>query len=259
MSVIKNMLVIKTKKVHYSILIVWAALSAAAMLIPGIPTLGSGSSMSLTYPLSPLAGILFGPYAGALCTAVGGIIGTIIAPHAANLGIWTFTVQTVTAFMAGYISRGKWQLPTVFFLIMTGVVYTFQAIQEVWWFGWVYLSGILMAIIGALWCSKILRKSGNVFLKAVGVFIISYAAFISGCTVSDPLGIIMFDLTSELYVMLAVMMPFERVMFSLFTAILGVPLLMGLPKIKIYVGPEFDDMGEKSSDMVDEQMKNRYK
>ena len=97
---------VKTRKFHPAVLIVWAALAAAAMLIPGIPTLGTGGTMSLTYPLAPLAGILFGPFAGALATMVGSIVGTVIAPASANLGIWTFTVQTVTAFVAGYISRG---------------------------------------------------------------------------------------------------------------------------------------------------------
>ena len=258
MSFVEKYLIVKTKKIHYSILIVWAALCAAAMLIPGIPTLGTGSTMSLIYPLAPLAGILFGPYAGGLAVTIGSLIGTIIAPHAANLGIWTFTTQLITALTAGYVSRGKWQLPVLVMIAGTAFMYTYPVLQEVWWFGWIYLSGMLMCIVGAVWGSNQLKKNKTNLAKIIALFITFYASFIPGCIVSDAFGIPMFDLTSELYMFLAWMMPLERVIFSLFSTILGIPLMIGLPKIKIYVGPQFDMEEESVGDAVDEEMKKRY-
>ena len=112
---------------------------------------------------------------------------------------------------------------------------------------------------GAVWGSKQLKSKKTNFGKIAALFITFYAAFISGCIVSDAFGIPMYDLTGELYMFLAWMMPLERVIFSLFSTILGVPLMLGLPKIKIYAGPQFDDSEDAASDAVDEEMKGRYK
>ncbi len=257
MSFVERYINVKARRQHPAILIVYAALCAVAMLIPGIPTLGTGSTMSLAYPLGTLAGILFGPYAGALVTTIGGLVGTLIAPHAANLGIWTFTTQAWTAFMTGYIARGKWQLPAVGSALCLIVLYTYPAIQEAWWFGWVALHGIVLSIPFAIFLAPWL-KSKNVGKLSVAVFCISYVGYIAGTVWSDNLGIPMYDLTSELYgYLLAWLMPIERLIFSLFTTVLGVPLLLGLPKIKVYVGPAYDASEEGVVDDVDKSMQEK--
>ena len=138
---------VKVRRQHYAVLTVWAALSAAAMLLPGIPTLGTGSTMSLTYPLSPIAGILFGPYQGALCTMIGSIIGSILSPANANLGIWTFLTQTITALGAGYVSRGKWQVPVIVMIPFLVWEYTTRCIQVVWWHGWIFVMAVILSVV----------------------------------------------------------------------------------------------------------------
>src|SRR6056297_631823 len=96
--------------VHPSVLAIWAALIAAGNLLPAIPIIGSGGTFSVSAALIPLAGVFFGPIGGAICGAIGGFIGQIIAPHIAWLGIATFLIGTVNAFVAGCITRRKWYI-----------------------------------------------------------------------------------------------------------------------------------------------------
>ena len=93
---------------HPAVVAVWAAVVAAGHLLPAIPILGTGSTFSLASSLSPLSGIFFGPIAGALCSAAGGFIGNLIAPHTAWMGLGTFILGTITAFTSGCIAWGKW-------------------------------------------------------------------------------------------------------------------------------------------------------
>jgi len=248
---------VKTRKFHPAVLIVWAALSAAAMMIPGIPTLGTGGVMSLTYPLAPISGILFGPFAGALATMVGSIVGTVIAPQSANLGIWTFTVQTGTALVAGYLSRGKWQVPVIIVIPFTIWIYSLPPMKIVWWYIWIPITAIILSIVSAKWASKLLKED-NVGKLTLGVYVVALASFLVGIGIGDPQGIIMYDLQADLYRLLTWLMPVERCIFSIFTTILAVPIITGLPKIKIFVGPKYDDIEEKEDD-VDKSMKDKLK
>lgn len=95
-------------KIHPAVIAVWAAVVAAAHIIPAIPMLGTGSNFSLSAVLSPLSGIFFGPLFGALCSAAGGFIGSLVAPHTAWMGMGTFIIGTVTAFTSGCIAWGSW-------------------------------------------------------------------------------------------------------------------------------------------------------
>lgn len=255
MSFADKYLKVKTRKFHSAVLIVWAALSAAAMLIPGIPTLGTGSTMSLTYPLAPISGILFGPFAGALATMIGSIVGTIIAPASANLGIWTFTTQTGTALVAGYLSRGKWQVPAFIILPFTAWLYALPPIKVVWWHGWISVTAMILCIISAKWVCKLLKET-NISKLSIGAYVIALSSFLIGILISDPQGIIMYDLQADLYKLLTWLMPVERCIFALFTTILAVPLMIGLPKIKVYAGPKYDE-GEETEDDVDRKMQRK--
>ena len=78
---------------------------AVTGLLPSFPAFGSVGNFSVSYAFAPLAGIMFGPFTGALSVAIGEFIGSIIAPHNTTLGIFTFIINTPNAFAAGYISR----------------------------------------------------------------------------------------------------------------------------------------------------------
>ena len=95
---------------HPAVICVWAAIQATANLFPAIALIGVGGTMSIANILIPLSGVFFGPYAGALCASIGQIVGMLISPSSAWLGIFTFLLGTCTAFVAGLLSRGKWPI-----------------------------------------------------------------------------------------------------------------------------------------------------
>ena len=95
----------KYPKVHPAMIAVWAALIAVSGLLPTFPMFGTGGTFSIGLALAPLAGIMFGPWTGALTVAIGGIIGSFIAPHTAVFGIFTFLSDMSLTFAAGFMAR----------------------------------------------------------------------------------------------------------------------------------------------------------
>src|SRR6056297_1138085 len=98
----------KYAHVHPAMIAAWSALIAVSGLLPTFPIFGTGGTFSVGYALAPIAGIMFGPFAGAVAVAIGELLGSMIAPHTAALGIFTFLINTTNAFAAGYVSRKKW-------------------------------------------------------------------------------------------------------------------------------------------------------
>ena len=85
-------------------LAVWAALYAIAGILPAIPLVGGGTFGGQEFLLA-IAGILFGPLAGALAAGVGGLVASFIAPATAYFGLLTFFPHAVGAFAAGLLIR----------------------------------------------------------------------------------------------------------------------------------------------------------
>ena len=113
--------------VHPAVISVWAALIAAAHLLPAIVLVGTGGTMSVSAILVPLAGVLFGPVAGTLVGAIGQFIGFLIAPAGAWLGMFTFLIGTCTALTTGLASRGKGP----YALILSGLGIVLWMTQEI--------------------------------------------------------------------------------------------------------------------------------
>lgn len=235
------MAISKKVKVHSALIAVWAALMATAGLLPTFPVFGTGGSFSVGYALAPLAGIMFGPFAGALSVGIGEFIGSIIAPHAAPIGLFTFTINTVNAFCAGFICRKKWWVPAIVILLETALWFTLPQARELLVFSLIYLVGLIMVPIGGIFGKKIFNHK-NLALKAVGIFLMVWPCYIAGSIIGNFFTLILYETPSDLWnTFLVFMVPFERSVFAIGAAIIGVPLLIGLPKIGIFVGPEFDE------------------
>ena len=70
-------------------LAVWAAIYAVASILPAIPLVGGGVFGGQEFILT-LAGILFGPIAGAIAATIGGLLASFIGPATAYFGLATF-------------------------------------------------------------------------------------------------------------------------------------------------------------------------
>ena len=243
-------------KIHPAVIAVWAAVVAASNIIPTLQIIGTGSRFSFAAILSPLSGVLFGPLAGALCSAVGGFIGSLLAPHTAWMGLGTFIIGTATAFTTGCVAWGKWPLVTVNarggFVISGGIIV--YLIGTLLWFSQelgrsvplfpliYYGLGFVAYILGSLIAGKALTGK-NMALKIPALWLCAFGGMIGGASIGNFFGLILLSLPAQAWTALIMISPMERAVFSLGAALVGVSLLVGLPKIGIFVGPQLEDYG----------------
>ena len=232
-------------KFHPAVIAVYAAILAASALLPSIPLVGTGGSFSVSTALVPLAGVFFGSIAGALCAAIGGFIGQLIAPATAVIGVATFVSAVIAAFVAGLLCEGKKWGP----LSALGVGLAFVALwftnpvgRDSWMFASVfYGSGLLAIVLGFFLCNRWLKKS-NFALKAIAVFIACYAGMVFSAAFVNYICLYLYGLTNEVWSVLTFVAPLERAIFSAGSLVVGTPLLIGLPKIGVFIGPRNEAM-----------------
>jgi hypothetical protein len=242
-------------KTHPAVIAVWAAVVAAGHLLPTVPIWGTGANFSLSHILAPLSGIFFGPITGALCSAAGGFIGNLIAPNTMwiGLGPFTFIIGTTTAFTTGCIAWGKWppvSINTAGSFVINGgiIVYLIGAIL---WFTQeigrsfiiyplvVYGLGFAVMICANIFVPKILAGE-NRLLKFLALWLCAFSGLIGGATIGNFFALVLIKMPKELWAALTVITPIERAIFAAGAALVGVPLLLGLNKINIRVGPHDD-------------------
>jgi uncharacterized membrane protein len=242
------------KNIHPAIVAVWAAVVAAGNLLPTIPILGTGATFSLSSALSPLSGIFFGPIAGALCSAVGGFLGSLIAPHTAWMGLGTFIIGTVTAFTTGCIAWGKWPPvkisgngsiilsgALVIYIIGTILWFTQETGRSVIRFPLVFYGLGFIAMIAGIIFAPRMFKSPRRILKFPAIWLCAFSGLIGGATVGNFFALVLFQHPREIWLLLTALAPVERAVFALGAMFIGVPLLAGLNKIGIYAGPQEDE------------------
>jgi len=243
-------------RIHPAVIAVWAAVVGAAHIVPAIPMLGTGSNFSLATALSPLSGILFGPIAGALCSAAGGFIGSLVAPHTAWLGMATFIIGTTTAFTTGCIAWGGWPPITlnrrgglvvnggiIVYLIGTALWFSQEIGRETVIFPLVFYSaGFAALIAGSAFAGRVLTGKKQA-LKLPVLWLCAFGGMTGGATIGNFFSLVLYRLPRETWLYLTVAAPLERAVFSLIAALIAAPLLIGFPKVGIFTGPqeEVDD------------------
>ncbi|MCL2230029.1 MAG: ECF transporter S component [Treponema sp.] len=239
---------------HPAILAVWASVVAAGFLLPAFPIIGTGGTFSFANVLNPLSGIFFGPIAGALCSAVGGFIGTLIAPHTAWMGPGTFIIGTTTAFTAGCIAWGKWPPVTInkngSFIFNGGLIVYF--VGTILWFTQeigrnvillpviVYGLGFIAMIAGIVFSQK-LFKSKKRILKFPAVWLCSFGGLLGGATIGNFFSLVLYQTPKDVWSVIIVASPIERAIFAFAASLVGVPLITGLNKIGINAGPKEEE------------------
>jgi hypothetical protein len=239
-------------KTHPAVIAVWAAVVAAGHLLPTVPIWGTGANFSLSHILAPLSGIFFGPIAGVLCSAAGGFIGNLIAPNTMwiGLGPFTFIIGTTTAFTTGCIAWGKWPPVSInaagSFVINGGIIV--YLIGTILWFTQeigrsfiiyplvVYGLGFAVMITATIFVPKILESERRL-LKFLAIWLCAFGGLIGGATIGNFFALVLIKMPRELWAALTVITPIERAIFAAGAALVGVPLLLGLNKIGIHVGP----------------------
>ena len=235
-------------KVHPATVTVWAALLAVSSLLPAIPLVGTGGTMSISNVLLPLSGILFGPWAGALAAAIGSFIGQLLAPATAVFGIWTFLIGTITALHAGLLAQGK-KIGGIGLAVLVTILWFLHPLgravpEEIIFLG----LGVISAILGCTIGTKLLNKK-TVTSMGIAVLIIAFSSIVVSASYGNVLALLMYQLPREAWIAVLVIAPVERFIFALASMVVGVPLLKGLPKVGVAVGPQ--DEEEDDSDEPD--------
>jgi len=232
---------------HPAVIAVWAALIAAVMLVPAFPIIGTGATFSVSSALFPLAGIFFGPVAGALCAAIGAFVGHLIAPHTAFFGPLSFLVPALGAFCAGLAMTRRWYWPLLIILGFAGAWYLVPLGREAWFQPAVWLLGIVACLVGWLVASNWIGSENRTKIF-VGVFLAAMAGTIVDHAFGCLWALIQFRLPPEIWLATLPLAPVERTLFSLGAAIIGTPLLIGLPKIGLPVGQRTGDLDDDLDD-----------
>jgi len=243
---------------HPAILAVWASVVAAGFLLPAFPIIGTGGTFSFANVLNPLSGIIFGPLAGAICSAVGGFIGTLIAPHTAWMGPGTFIIGTTTAFTAGCIAWGKWPPVTVnkngSFIFNGGLIIYF--VGTILWFTQeigrnvillpiiVYGLGFIVMITGIIFSQKLFACKNRI-LKFPAVWLCSFGGLLGGATIGNFFSLVLYQTPKDVWSVIIIASPIERAIFAFAASLVGVPLLTGLNKIGINAGPKEEENENK--------------
>jgi hypothetical protein len=253
----KNKSLLLPPKIHPAVIAVWAALVATAHLLPTVPLIGvGGGNFSLAAALYPLSGILFGPVAGAFCTAAGGFLGSIVAPHTQNmLGLGSFIIWTTTAFTAGCIAWGSWPPVTINtkgnFIINGGIIV--YLVGTLLWFSqgigrsfiWTpviyYGAGFTALILGCIFAGKVFSGE-NKLLKIPVLWLCAFGGMCGGATIGNFFALVLYQTPREAWLGLLPVSLSERSVFSIGTVLIGAPLLIGLRKIGISAGPQQEEV-----------------
>ncbi len=230
----KNVLI----SAHPAVIAVWAALLAAASLLPAFPVFGTGTTFNIANCLTPLAGIFFGPITGAIAAGVGGFIGQLIAPHTVMFGPLQFTIAILGAMASGFAMQRKWFVSLGIITLFGSIWYLFPLGREAWPIPLLYLLGYIFIFIGWL----IGRKedpllSPNKARMSLGIFCCAVAGIVVTQAMGNLWALIFFRLPAAIWYTTLVIAPIERSLFAFGAMIIGTPLLIGLVKIGIPVGP----------------------
>jgi len=232
---------------HPAVIAVWAALIAAVMLVPAFPIIGTGATFSVSAALFPLAGIFFGPVAGALCAAIGAFVGQLIAPHTVFFGPLSFLIPALGALCAGLAMTKRWYVPLLVILAFAGAWYLVPLGRDAWFQPAVWLLGVIACLVGWFVASNWIGSENRTRIF-VGVFLAAMAGTIVDHAFGCLWALIQFRLPSEIWLAALPLAPVERTLFSLGAAVIGTPLLIGLPKIGLPVGQRMWDADDGLED-----------
>jgi len=168
------------------------------------------------------------------------------------LGPATFLISTANAFVAGSLTRGRWYVSAAVILVGYGLWFLLPIGMEAMIFPLIFYSlGLLAVAIGAF----VWRKGGpgakQAFFRALGVFTAAYAGFVGAASLANFAGTLLYKWPAKMWIGLAFVSPVERAIFSLGAVIIGVPLLIGLPKIGVWVGPPLKSGVEETETETD--------
>jgi len=219
--------------------IVLSAVVTALSFIPFSVVLSAGSSFPMAQGIYPLMGWLLGPWAGAVASGVGAIVGVFLAPHTAGIPWLTVAGATMGALCAGAMVPGRrfWKLGVGLSVVavLAPLFYGDRAIDR----NGVSLRLFLLAypthfFAIALFLLPTRRWTGRLVgspdLKrvAIGLFLGTWSAAGVMMMTESAISYFLLNWPGELFIMFAAAVPVEHTMRSGIGAVVGTGVIAGL-------------------------------
>lgn len=217
---------------------VFAALYAVLGTFPvSSLVLGSGNFLTASNFITPMAGMIFGPYVGAFAALVGDLLDVyagVIAPNGTGLSIMAADLATVALAGLAYTQKRK---AAVALPVVVLVLYWADPIS-VLFVGPVPFTWLHMLSLAPLAGSLLLERSGRISkLNPVYVVSVTFAALLcgqlTGTLVSQELSVRVFGTLSlqawrGIVPLFFPLYPLERTFFTAIGSLVSVPVLRAL-------------------------------
>ena len=230
-------------RVNKSRFVAYVSLFAAADVVMGaLPAL---PMISWAAFMKPFEGIALGSVGGPIAALIGGVIGMLLFPAAAGLGLYTFSTGVVGAFVAGLLVDGR---PKLAFAVMVIPLAAFLANP-------IGLKVAVPALYDQVVALALLYPAYRVMVKAMkeqkylslALFLIAFvgteadnltgnAVFLDLHLYSTLYGLPASSLYG-LYLAGAFIYPIGRVLVAVANALIGAPALLAFKKAKLLDWP----------------------
>lgn len=222
---------LETKEV--ALLISFTALYAYFSFIPAFRIIGLESkAITLAAITAPIVGVILGPYLGTLSALLGGMVG-FFAGHFSTL---SFVSGIVTAVFAGLLYTKKRSICALMYFSLLFLFGFYPFVGSVWLyppFMWFQLIGFLVLVSPLQsMASKNIQKSSNTSKLLCAFFIV----FLTSTLAGQIAGSLVFELISwpifmadvnfwtDLWQLLTLIYPIERIIIALIAALIGVSI-----------------------------------
>lgn len=231
------------KSQFLALVAVFASINVVFDSLMGLPEFSSGVWYSWIFIVTPITGIVLGPYAGFLSSLIGVMIGHSI--YFRDVYEFLFTLGApIGAMVTGFLFRGRWKVVLAYYTALLGIYFiTPIAWQLPIWGMWdVYLAYAVLLVVAVMmaWKGSWNPKSkGLLYAIALSAFIGLEAdilfrifVFIPGQTYR-----LFYDFNVEIlrgiWVMGAAVTPIKVAISILVTTTVGPPLIKVIRKIGI--------------------------
>jgi len=230
--------------VHIAYVAVCAAIVIITAFIPMFPVIGVGATMSAGMIIVPLVGIMLGPTAGTLATAVGAFLGQIVAPYGAIFGLITFLCPLASTATAAFLSRRKWKqggllvlMGILLWYLTTGIMWAGNPKAGImWYFPFLHILSLVLVLVfrGKIgeWIASMDPKR-----MSIGIFLASLAGTLTEHMVGNSIYIGIYRGPPGPFYFVITIYWIERVLAAVGATVVGTPLLIGLKKARIDIGP----------------------
>jgi hypothetical protein len=221
---------LRLSAIRVALIAVFAAVQALLSIFPFTITVGMAGEITLGVIGGPLIGILLGPVYGGLSVLTGSFIGVFLNPGGALFGPLTVIPPTIAAFTAGCVKIKRGYVAGAVILSFLMIFYAHPAGREAYIYTWMHIAAMALAF------SPLSYWAGSTFGSAdgkkltLGIAIAAFIGVLADHIAGSAIAVWYFSptLTAQMFYLVLVVYPVERVVALVLTTIVAVPVYYSL-------------------------------